>query len=56
MIYKFSTTRLLKIYIKHLEEMSIVAEAISNIFKPDKMNYVKNKYKKQGIADEQMNW
>jgi diadenosine tetraphosphate (Ap4A) HIT family hydrolase len=24
---------------KHLEEMSIVAEAISNIFKPDKMNY-----------------
>ncbi len=24
--------------IKHLEEMSIVAEAVSNIFKPDKMN------------------
>ena len=25
--------------VKHLEEMSIVAEAVSNIFKPDKMNY-----------------
>ena len=25
--------------IKHLEEMSIVAEAVSNVFKPDKMNY-----------------
>ena len=25
--------------IKHLEEMSIVAEAIYNLFKPDKMNY-----------------
>ena len=25
--------------IKHLEEMSLVAEAVSNIFKPDKMNY-----------------
>ena len=56
MIYKFSTTRLLKIYIKHLEEMAIVAEAISNIFKTDKMNYVMNKCKEQGIADEQMNW
>ncbi len=35
---------MLKIYIKHLEEMSIVAEAISNIFKPDKMNYVMNNW------------
>ncbi len=25
--------------IKHLEEMSVVAEAIYNLFKPDKMNY-----------------
>ena len=25
--------------IKHMEEMSIVAEAIFNLFKPDKMNY-----------------
>lgn len=25
--------------IKHLEEMAIVAEAVNNIFKPDKMNY-----------------
>lgn len=25
--------------IKHLEEMTIVAEAVNNIFKPDKMNY-----------------
>lgn len=25
--------------IKHLEEMSMVAEAVNNLFKPDKMNY-----------------
>ena len=25
--------------IKHLDEMSIVAEAVSNVVKPDKMNY-----------------
>jgi len=25
--------------IKHLEEMSMVAEAVYNLFKPDKMNY-----------------
>jgi len=28
--------------VQHLEEMSIVAEAVSNVFKPDKMNYELN--------------